>query len=189
MTAAWQPPPVGWHGVVRITDGDSISTPAFRMLDDQSPYNGIPAYRISSGPSVIVCDRGNGNQIAMLTPDGSKQWEMTPDEGTFSWPLFVGKTWTAKYRYHDFRTQKDFDDVEADWKVEALEDVTVPAGTFKAFRLQSSPGANNATNITVWYAPEKHVVVKRVFERTFYHYLGAGTRTIELVSLGDQPSR
>ena len=133
MTAAWQPPPVGWHGVVRITDGDSISTPAFRMLDDQSPYNGIPAYRISSGPSVIVYARGNGNQIAMLTPDGSKQWEMTPDEGTFSWPLFVGKTWTAKYRYHDFQTQKDFDDIEADWKVEALEDVT-PSEIFGAYR-------------------------------------------------------
>jgi len=60
------------------------------------------------------------------------------------------------------------------WKVEAYDDATVPAGTFKAFRLRSSPGMNNASYDTIWYDPGTKLQVKRVYERTAGHFLGSG---------------
>jgi len=59
--------------------------------------------------------------------------------------------------------------------------VIVPAGTFTALRLESSPGTNNATSTTFWYSPEARVMVKRIYERTTDHYLGYGKFTTELV--------
>jgi uncharacterized caspase-like protein len=50
------------------------------------------------------------------------------------------------------------------WKVEAYEDVNVPAGNFKAFRIVQSfqPGRGQLEwrDITIWYAPEVKQIVK-----------------------------
>ncbi len=64
------------------------------------------------------------------------------------------------------------------WKVAAYEDVTVPAGTFKAFRME---GSNPWAKITQWYAPEEKLVVKHVLERFGSNYLGSGKETTELL--------
>lgn len=82
------------------------------------------------------------------------------------WPLAVGKQW----------------DFEADWtrpdgttgvseqkaQVVAFEDVTVPAGRFKAYRIEyrgyfrSSRGTTGRQDDTYWYAPEVKANVKHI---------------------------
>lgn len=87
---------------------------------------------------------------------------------TFPFPLTPGKTWTAedKWQIPDI-SQSGRSDVEG--KVGDWEQVTVPAGTFRAIKVEVKVraigrlGLNNTTNLTYWYAPEVNRFVK-------YHY-------------------
>ena len=82
-------------------------------------------------------------------------------------------------------------------RVAAFEDVTVPAGTFKAFRIEYKGGIGSSTsggrreqslsgiesNDTYWYAPGVKIVVKSIIERLGSHYRGVGRTITELLAL------
>ncbi|MGO9449660.1 MAG: hypothetical protein ACLQDV_01255 [Candidatus Binataceae bacterium] len=83
----------------------------------------------------------------------------------FPFPLTPGKTWTAesKWKIPDIQQagRSDVDGKVGDW-----EQVTVPAGTYRALkvdvtiRLIGRLGFNNTTTITYWYVPEVNRYVK-----------------------------
>jgi hypothetical protein len=94
-------------------------------------------------------------------------------------PLEVGKKWTRKYSFtiHAANRTLAIEDAQV---VEAYEDVSVPAGTFKAWRVRSTDNLGNEN--TQWYAPDLGVFVKQSLRRTAKNAAGAGTRDIELIS-------
>jgi hypothetical protein len=98
---------------------------------------------------------------------------------SWEWPIEVGKTWTKKYTITIHATKQTIP-FEVRQKVEAYEDVTVPAGTFKAFKVVTSDtlGSENIN----WFSPELGIFVKTTLRRTAKHPAGAGTRETELVS-------
>jgi hypothetical protein len=101
-----------------------------------------------------------------------------PGESLYSWPLQVGKSHTAKYRYLNHANAQAVD-VEFAVKVEAIERVQTPAGTFEVFRISmTSPTAI----LTRWYSPALGILVKDRFERLPGNRQGAGTRETILVS-------
>ena len=173
-------PAVGTKAVFRITDHQRRGTREETVTVVEAAYQGRAVIGLSDGTDMRVFDKGTGNWIATLR-GGKERFGASPDDGTYSWPLWVGKSWLASYTYHDRERGRSWNPVETSWKVAAYEDVTVPAGTFKALRLEASPGTNNATQSTLWYAPETGIIVKRIFERTSDHYLGYGKFTTELV--------
>ena len=65
-------------------------------------------------------------------------------------------------------------------KVEAIEEVTVPAGTFKTYKISTvnSLGDDNL----VWFSPELGIFVKQSNKRTAKHAQGPGTQSSELMS-------
>ena len=77
------------------------------------------------------------------------------------WPLEVGKTYSFDIAFGGGQVAK--------WsgKVAALEDVEVPAGKFKAYRIEFERGGSfrSAASDTFWYAPDAKVFVKRVSKR------------------------
>jgi len=95
----------------------------------------------------------------------------------FNWPIFVGKSWTRLFRFSD--GSRNFDNVQAWYKVEAYEDTAVPAGTFKTFRV--SVDISNVKQI-FWWSPDLGTSVKTVSERTDRFYLGPGKRETEMLS-------
>lgn len=97
----------------------------------------------------------------------------------FDWPLVVGKTWT-KSQSVTIHAAKRTIPYEFTTKVEAYEDVTVPAGTFKAFRV-STVNTIGDENVQ-WFSPQHGIFVKSNLRRTAKHAQGPGTREIELVS-------
>ncbi len=97
----------------------------------------------------------------------------------FDFPLEVGKTWTKKFRVTIHATKQTIP-VEESGKVEASEDVTVPAGTFKAFKVSTS--TTLGTENIYWFSPELGIPVKQNLRRTAKFPSGAGTRETELVS-------
>lgn len=97
----------------------------------------------------------------------------------WNWPLEVGKMWTNSTRLTNHVTKQTiaFDYTQ---KVEAYEDVSVPAGTFKAFRV-STVNTIGDENVQ-WFSPELGIFVKTNLRRTAKHRQGAGTRETEIVS-------
>ena len=91
----------------------------------------------------------------------------------------VGKAWTKNYRLtvHAKNQTITFDTT---WKVEAYEDVTVPAGTFKVFKITYSDTLGQE-NI-YWFNAELGIWPKAILTRTAKHASGPGRRESELVS-------
>ncbi len=170
-------PPPGTRWITRSVDQSGWSwTTTWNVLEEGS-YQGQPAYRISDQTTTLLFDKATRNWMASL------QWEeerftASPHDGVFAWPLQVGKWWVSSYAYQDRQRGRSFPRAQWTWQVKAYEDVTVPAGTFKAFRLEGKAGAAYRT---IWYAPETRLIVKEILERNANHYLGAGKIATELI--------
>lgn len=97
----------------------------------------------------------------------------------YDWPLTVGKTFTRNFRVTN-HVRKQTTDVQATFKVEAYEEVTVPAGTFKTFKIvyADSTGFESVN----WFNPDGAGWVKIRSQRTSKHSAGPGTRERDLVS-------
>lgn len=105
------------------------------------------------------------------TQGGQETYRATPAFAKYRFPLEVGKQWESR-----FKTQSGGGVTGHDWrftvKVEAVEKVTVPAGTFEAFRLRldgwytCNLGCNwsSRRRETFWYAPAVNYEIKREVE-------------------------
>lgn len=124
----------------------------------------------------VVADADTGNWIGIFRGDTPLQtWD--PPLG-YQHPLAVGKTWTRKHRFTDHVNKRDVE-FTGTWKVEALEDVTVRAGTFKAYKVVYTDNIGNEN--VQWYSPEVGLFAKQSNRRTASHRLGAGTNDSEMV--------
>jgi len=86
----------------------------------------------------------------------------------FDWPLAVGKSWTSVHQM-----TPGSNPLTMQYKVEALEDVTVPAGTFKAYKVVSTSSFGDVEQ--VWTTPAQGIAtLKRIADRPASHPLGAG---------------
>jgi hypothetical protein len=97
----------------------------------------------------------------------------------WDWPLEVGRSWTREQRMTIHAANRTIPYVLTQ-TVEAYEDVTVPAGTFKAFKVSTvtSLGDENL----IWFSPELGIFVKQSLKRTGQHAQGPGTREIQLLA-------
>jgi hypothetical protein len=120
--------------------------------------------------------------MANLNAEGKATMVFDPPVG-YQWPLQVGKAWTSKHTVTMPATGQSIP-LEVNWKVEAWEDVTVPAGTFKAYKVVSM---NNLGEVeTRWIAPAVGVLLaKRLVTRPVTHPQGAGE--LEAVLLSQVP--
>ena len=71
----------------------------------------------------------------------------------FKWPLRVGKKWDSDYTSRDYSEGFRPSPSKVTVNIQAYEDITVPAGTFKALRIQ-------AGKEMLWYVPSIGWVVK-----------------------------
>lgn len=124
----------------------------------------------------LITEPESGRWIAFARGDTpTLSWE--PALG-WDFPLEVGKSWSRKHRVtnHANKTTTDF---EGHWKVEAYEDITVRAGTFKAYKVVYTDSVGTET--TTWWTPEFGLFIKNLSRRTGKHAAGPGTNETELV--------
>ena len=106
----------------------------------------------------------NGYAIREQSPDGTKtlsvpkNGNLTPEGAQMQWPLSLGKTWS------DNGTEQGMS-IFVTATVEAYELVTVPAGSFKAFRVKVhlctvKPPQGDCGDSFSWMAPEAKTFVK-----------------------------
>lgn len=172
------PPPVGstWVSARRDTGSygsGSAQTPGKRV---QQTWQG-KEYIAFESPELTTLAHPDGSWLAQVR--GATPVVTWDPPLSYEWPLEVGKTWTKKHRVtiHAAKRTLDFQSTQ---KVEAYEAVTVPAGTFKAFKISTTDTLGNE-NIN-WFAPDLGIFVKSSLKRTAKNAQGAGTRDTELVS-------
>jgi hypothetical protein len=122
----------------------------------------------------------NLNLLAVTSPGGQLQVRYDPPVG-WDWPLEIGKV-TKRDHVATVAATGQKIAFTSTWTVEAVEDVTVPAGTFKAWRLRYADTTGETQML--WSMPETvGMFAKRTIERSATHRQGAGTRVMEMVTL------
>jgi hypothetical protein len=146
--------------------------------EDVYKNTAVLAFKTDSGEFVLY-DR-DLNLVAVVTGDRVLR-EASPSYRAFDFPFYVGKEWRSVFTYQDNARSLSWSPVEVWWKTKEYDVVKVPAGQFRAFKLESEPRTNWAMKEELWYAPEVLQVVRWKYERTSAHYLGKGRETGELV--------
>jgi hypothetical protein len=175
-------PPMG-----TVTTYHRISSGSFGTYDGQvvwthapATWEGKPVIAFGAPQAgVALHDPVSFAQVASLTPNGKPYVSYDPPID-YAWPLTVGKAWRSVNTVTVHATGQKTP-VTTDFKVSAFEKVTVPAGTFNAYRIEwvSSQGERE----TRWVAPADGIAtVKRHVERVASHPQGPGVLDAELLS-------
>jgi hypothetical protein len=165
-----------WVGRIVPQSGPTV-TLTYTVIDD-GVHEGKPVHRIVGGTDTYLYDMATGNTIATLR-QGKEVSSTMPHDGTFSWPLYVGKTWTATYTFNDRLQGMTVGPVNVEYRATTYEDVTVPAGSWKAFRIESESGGSSFS--TIWYSPDIKLIVKRINETTVGHPMGRTKLVYEII--------
>ena len=126
--------------------------------------------------SVSVVQRTSGfNMTSVVTSGRTRRFD--PYYPNFAFPLVIGKTWRDEVTISDSGTSGETR-ARLSGKVIGWESVTVPAGTFRALRIElrgtySSDGDGSGTiEDTLWYSPEVRNAVRAEYKDT----VGSGSR-------------
>jgi hypothetical protein len=117
--------------------------------------------------------------VATLNPAGQPSASFSPPID-YAWPLEVGKTWTSKHTVTMHPSGRTVP-MTLSWKVDSWGDVTVPAGTFRAYKVTWTSDQGEVE--TRWVSPSAGIAtVKRHVERPANHPQGTGLLDAELLS-------
>jgi hypothetical protein len=170
-------PPVGssWTQSNRNT-GSYGPSGTSQITRAERTWEGKPVIAFIGARAAYLVDP-EGGDVAFVGPDEKPLLRWEPHQN-WDWPLQVGKTFTRDYRLI----------VGADrtipytrtCAVKSVEDVSVPAGTFKVWKVECSNtlGAEDA----LWFSPELGIHVKSSSKRSAAYPFGAGTQEMELIS-------
>jgi hypothetical protein len=129
--------------------------------------------RIENGRYVFAADGGREVHlsrdlgVAKVVRGGQVLLELEPPPG-LTWPLEVGRSGVSWLTLKSLDPQFGQSVVRLTWKVDAYQDVRVPAGVFKAFRivqvleprfLATSPQSRRL-ELAFWYAPAIQQLVR-----------------------------
>lgn len=174
-------PAVGSKWVVLQKDSGSYGATSQQItyvrLEDLT-WQGRAVRAYSDGSNTRYVDTSTGETVAVV--QGTTVLESFDPGVGWNWPLWIGKSWSSTLRYTDHARGRTLNP-QFSYKVEAEEDIAVPAGKFKAIRIMSDAD-RGALVTSTWWSPEIGLTVKARAQRSPQHYLGPGVRETELVS-------
>lgn len=147
------------------------------------------------GANTLTTDQWGSTQVTDLAENPTEGYQWSSNQGDFplpfsykpavdffDYPLYPGKTWSQHYQWKEVAGTV-WGNGTCEGKVVGWETVTVPAGTFKALRVDViTRGVNFDYDLTYWYSPDVSRFVKLTTSTGFkaelvsYHPAGA-TRT------------
>ena len=143
-----------------------------RTVVREETVSGVPHYVVKTGSRDIYYTKADLAWL-MERVDGAVETRGTPPDHRFDWPLAVGKEWDATYTLENL-IERTTETRPWRYRVDAVEAVTVPAGTFYAFHLTGKDLTGRLVR-EYWYAPDVKGLVK---QRVFHPY---GVENWELV--------
>ena len=119
---------------------------------------------VGTATKTYLLNTREGVLPAIARPEGKRRSNDPPIQ-VYSYPLEPGKSWQLKYR--NTRDDGKVFDNDRSTTVGGWEDVTVPAGTFKALKVsaltyyrRTDGGGGGKIVVNYWYAPEVKRAVK-----------------------------
>lgn len=175
-------PPVGSSWTHKVSNSGSFGNAQgaeIRTTMRDVVVDGKPWHRFENSGGAVLQDDSAG--VFLVLGPGDRPLMRYDPPLSFDFPLEVGKTWTQDLKLTVGNNPPV--PMKAQWKVEAYEELSVPAGKFKAWRVVMSD--NFGFKQTTWsLADTVGVYAKRINERSATHPQGgAGTQVIELVTL------
>lgn len=147
----------------------------------------LTAKHRKSGVVATITETLDLNMLTRESSGGASD-RYIPNDGSYTFPFAVGKTWDAKTDYTRANRNGSY---ELTAKVVGWEQVKVPAGEFTAIKItkegryQSTSGGSSGTGrikSTLWYVPEIKNAVKFSYEDSNWNG-GLNSRdTTELLS-------
>ena len=175
-------PPMGTVVTFHRKSSGSLGNFDGQVVWTYSPatWQGQPMISFGSPQAgVSLHEPGTFGMVAGLNPAGQPQYSFDPPMD-YQWPLVVGQGWSSKFTVTMLPSGQKVP-MMVDFKVQAWEDVTVPAGTFKAYKMTWSNDLGEVE--TRWLNPmEGLATIKRHVERPASHPQGAGVLDAVLLS-------
>jgi hypothetical protein len=146
-------------------------------------WQGKPVYAAVSpqaGTTLHDPTSNNFGMLAMLNRSGEPVFSVEPPVG-YRYPLKVGNEWSSKHTLTTY-PGRETRPYELSYQVEAYESISVPAGTFKTYRILITDNFGQVDRY--WISPETGIpTIKRTQVRAPNHPQGAGKLEGELISL------
>lgn len=173
------PPPPGLSWVQQMQDSGSFGAGQreLEVRTVEASWEGRKFIGMQSAAGTTLLTE-TGEWFGLLGVDGKLTVRWEPPI-SYDWPLEAGKNSVKQYQVK-LPGSEQLVPMEYRMVVEGMEEVTVPAGTFRTFRIRTSDSLGNAA--VEWYSPDLKVWVKRSMERTDKHAAGPGRREIVLKS-------
>ncbi len=172
-------PPVGSTWTAKLHNTGSFGSGDVQLTTrrGERTWEGKQVITFTSQQGTIVAQT-DGAWLANLGP-GDKVLLRFDPPANFDYPLEVGKTWSTKNQRWILGNDRTLV-FDVTCTIPAYEDVAIPAGTFKAFRVECA--YSNGTESVTWFSSDLGIFLKQVSKRAQNFPLGAGSRTSEIVS-------
>ena len=134
----------------------------------------------TGGRTRLRRDRALGNLGAIAVDGDAPVRVMSPVDARYHWPLWVGKRWQCEFV--DRAPGKPPLTMLASYVVEALDEIRVPAGTFRALRVRrtlrllADEGKFMTRTQMTWYDPEAGVEVRQLIGDTMVELVETNRR-------------
>lgn len=129
-----------------------------REVVREDAFQGIPSYVLKRGTEESFYTKETLGLIATME-DGKLTLRRDKSSQIFSWPLAVGKEWRNAYAEENLKN-KSKDTIDLSMVVGTIEEITVPAGTFQAARIEVYDPKSGRLVFERWYSPRAKYYVK-----------------------------
>jgi len=132
--------------------------------------------RMEGDRDLYAYDKKTLNCNYFIDRSGRKVRYSDPLKNIFDFPLFIGKKWS-------YSTESGGANYVNQFKVEAVEEVRTPAGTFKAYRIyhkQTEMSRMTSGWVRYWYSPVVRWWIKREVEQSAHWAKFYGLQNAEL---------
>jgi len=141
--------------------------------------------KMGRDPDLYGYDKKTMNVKFLIKEGGRQEKFESAWRNVLDFPMFVEKKWTNNTYSKPARGQLPVTYIN-EFKVEGVEDVTIPAGTFKCYKIrlkQTNMSSRHESGwVLYWYSPEVKIWIKREAESTGYWLNSLWTPNAELIS-------
>ena len=151
-----------------------------REVVREDAFQDIPSYIVKRDNRESFYTKETLGLIATME-DGKLTLRRDQSGQAFSWPLAVGKKWRNTYAEENLK-DKSKDTIDLSMVVGTIEEITVPAGTFQAARIEAYDPRSGRLLFERWYSPQAKYYVK-----TRAYVTQEGLEEQDLISLKVNP--
>ena len=170
---------IGDQWTYKKPTGETFTNEVVKIEED------LYAAKIEGQKHLIGYDKKTMNNTFLLEASGKRIETRTPFRKLYDFPIVVGKKWsdTTTGVTSASKTEATF---SSEFQIEGIEEITTPAGTFKAFRIYYkqtviSPQRGSGW-VRIWYSPVIKNWVRREVEKSPFWRRATWLQDAELFS-------